>query len=53
MEKLNLTADVMTGPLQFAPGRRDALRSVVVVKFDGKTQKAMPDIYTWNGKDGN
>jgi len=53
MEKLNLNADVMTGPLQFAPGRRDALRSVVVVKFDGKTQKAMPDIYTWNGKDGN
>jgi hypothetical protein len=53
MEKLNLTADVMTGPLQFSPGRRDALRSVVVVKFDGKTQKAMPDIYTWNGKDGN
>ena len=53
MEKLNLNADVMTGPLQFTPGRRDALRSVVVVKFDGKTQKAMPDIYTWNGKDGN
>jgi len=53
MEKLNLNADVMTGTLQFAPGRRDALRSVVVVKFDGKTQKAMPDIYTWNGKDGN
>jgi branched-chain amino acid transport system substrate-binding protein len=53
MEKLNLKADVMTGPLQFGPGRRDALRSVVVVKFDGKTQKVMPGIYAWNGKDGN
>jgi branched-chain amino acid transport system substrate-binding protein len=53
MEKLNLKSDVMTGPLQFGPGRRDALRSVVVVKFDGKTQKVMPGIYAWNGKDGN
>ena len=53
MEKLNLESDMMTGPLQFGPGRRDALRSVVIVKFDGKTQKVMPGLYTWNGKDGN
>jgi branched-chain amino acid transport system substrate-binding protein len=52
MEKLDLKTDVMTGPLQFGPDRRDALRSVVVVKFDGKTQKVMPGVYTWNGKDG-
>jgi branched-chain amino acid transport system substrate-binding protein len=52
MEKLDLKTDVMTGPLQFGPNRRDALRSVVVVKFDGKTQKVMPGVYTWNGKDG-
>jgi branched-chain amino acid transport system substrate-binding protein len=53
MEQLNLKADVMTGPLQFGPGRRDALRSVVVVKFDGKSQKVMPGVFAWNGKDGN
>ena len=23
-----------------------------VVKYDGKTQKMMPGVYTWNGKDG-
>jgi branched-chain amino acid transport system substrate-binding protein len=53
MEKLNLKTDTMTGPLQFAPGRRDALRSVVVVKYDGVTQKVMPGVFHWNGKDGN
>ena len=53
MEKLNLNSDLMTGPLQFSATRRDALRTVEVVKFDGKTQKVMPDYYTWNGKDGN
>ena len=53
MEKLNLNSDLMTGPLQFSATRRDALRTVEVVKFDGKTQKVMPDFYTWNGKDGN
>ncbi len=52
MEKLNLKTDTMTGPLQFGPGRRDALRSVVVIKYDGKTQKVMPGLFTWNGKDG-
>ena len=53
MEKLNLNSDLMTGPLQFSATRRDALRTVEVVKFDGKTQIVMPDYYTWNGKDGN
>ena len=53
MEKLDLKTDTMTGPLQFAPGRRDALRSVVVVKYDGVTQKVMPGVFHWNGKDGN
>ena len=52
MEKLDLRSDTMTGPLQFGAGRRDALRSVVVVKFDGITQKVMPGVYSWNGKDG-
>jgi branched-chain amino acid transport system substrate-binding protein len=53
MEKLNLNSDLMTGPLQFSATRRDALRTVEVVKFDGKSQKVMPDYYSWNGKDGN
>ena len=52
MAKLDLKTDTMTGALQFGPERRDALRSVVVVKFDGKAQKVMPGVYTWNGKDG-
>ena len=52
MEKLDLKTDTMTGPLQFGPGRRDALRSVVVIKYDGVTQKVMPGVFTWNGKDG-
>jgi branched-chain amino acid transport system substrate-binding protein len=52
MEKLDLKTDTMTGPLQFGPGRRDALRSVVVIKYDGVTQKVMPGLFTWNGKDG-
>lgn len=53
MEKLDLKTDLMTGPLQFGPGRRDALRSVVVVKYDGKAQKVLPQVHTWNGADGN
>ena len=52
MEKLDLKTDTMAGPLQFGPGRRDALRSVVVIKYDGQTQKVMPGVFTWNGKDG-
>jgi branched-chain amino acid transport system substrate-binding protein len=53
MEKLDLKPEVMTGPLEFGPNRRDALRSVVVVKYDGTTQTVLPGVYTWNGKDGN
>jgi branched-chain amino acid transport system substrate-binding protein len=53
METLDLKHEVVAGPIRFGPGRRDAIRDNVVVKFDGKTQKVMPGIYTWNGKDGN
>jgi branched-chain amino acid transport system substrate-binding protein len=53
MEKLNLKTEVTVGSIQFGSDRRDAIRDNVVVKFDGKTEKVMPGIYTWNGKDGN
>lgn len=52
MEKLNLKSEVMVGPLQFAPDRRDALRTATIIKYDGKTFKAMPGAYVWNGRDG-
>ena len=52
MESLDFKPEIMAGPLQFGPQRRDAMRSGFVVKYDGKTQKMMPGVYTWNGKDG-
>jgi branched-chain amino acid transport system substrate-binding protein len=53
MESLEVKHELIVGTLKFAPGRRDAIRDNVVVKFDGKTSKVMPGVYTWNGKDGN
>ena len=52
MEALDFKPEILAGPLQFGPNRRDAMRSGFVVKYDGKTQKMMPGVYTWNGKDG-
>jgi branched-chain amino acid transport system substrate-binding protein len=52
MEQLDFKPEIMAGPLQFGKDRRDAMRSGFVVKYDGKTQKQMPGVYTWNGKDG-
>jgi branched-chain amino acid transport system substrate-binding protein len=52
METLDFKPEIMAGPLQFGPSRRDAMRSGFVVKYDGKTQKMMPGVYTWNGTDG-
>ena len=52
MESLDFKPEIMAGPLQFGKDRRDAMRSGFVVKYDGKTQKQMPGVYTWNGKDG-
>lgn len=53
MQKLDLKTDLMPEPLKFGPERRDALRGVYVVKFDGKTRTVMPGVYTWNGKSGS
>jgi branched-chain amino acid transport system substrate-binding protein len=52
METLDFKPEILAGPLQFGKDRRDAMRSGFVVKYDGKTQKMMPGVYTWNGKDG-
>jgi branched-chain amino acid transport system substrate-binding protein len=49
MEKLNIHDDFMPGPLAFSPTRRDAARTMVIIKYDGKTQKVMPGTYTWDG----
>ncbi len=52
MESLDFKPEILAGPLQFGKDRRDGMRSGFVVKYDGKTQKMMPGVYTWNGKDG-
>jgi branched-chain amino acid transport system substrate-binding protein len=52
MESLDFKPEIMAGPLQFGPNRRDGMRSGFVVKYNGTTQKMMPGVYTWNGKDG-
>jgi branched-chain amino acid transport system substrate-binding protein len=52
MESLDFKPEILAGPLQFGPGRRDGMRSGFVVKYDGTAQKMMPGVYTWNGKDG-
>lgn len=52
MEQLDLKNDLQPEPLRFGPDRRDALRGVYVIKYDGKTQKVLPGVYSWNGKDG-
>jgi hypothetical protein len=51
-ETLDIKPEIIAGSLQFAANRRDAMRSGFVVKYDGQTQKMMPGVYTWNGKDG-
>jgi branched-chain amino acid transport system substrate-binding protein len=52
MEQVSVKPDIMAGEERFGPDRRDALRDVFVIRFDGKKQTVMPGIYTWNGKDG-
>ena len=52
MEGLNIRPEIMAGPIQFGPGRRDGMRSGFVVKYDGTAQKMMPGVYTWDGKAG-
>ena len=53
LEKLNFKPDITAGPIVFGKDRRDGLRDVFVIKFDGKTQTPQPGIYSWNGKDGS
>lgn len=52
LEGTRVKPDVMAGELAFGPNRRDALRDVIVVRFDGTKQTVMPGVYTWNGTDG-
>jgi branched-chain amino acid transport system substrate-binding protein len=52
MESLEIKPEIMAGPLKFGPDRRDALRSMLVIKYDGKEQKLMPGVYAWDGKLG-
>ncbi len=53
LEKLNIQPDFSPGPIAFGPHRRDAARTVVIIKYDGKTQQAMPGAYTWDGTAAN
>jgi branched-chain amino acid transport system substrate-binding protein len=52
LEGTKVKPDVMAGELAFGENRRDALRDVIVVRFDGTKQTVMPGVYTWNGTDG-
>ena len=52
MASLNFNSGVMAGPTAFGPKRRDGMRSSIFVKYNGKTEKLMPGVYHWNGKDG-
>jgi branched-chain amino acid transport system substrate-binding protein len=52
MDQINAQFDIMAGPIVFNDGRRDGLRDVVVVKFDGEKEQVMPGVYSWNGEDG-
>ncbi|MCC6473504.1 MAG: ABC transporter substrate-binding protein [Burkholderiales bacterium] len=52
MESLDFDTGAVAGNIQFAKGRRDGMRSTIVVKFDGKKHTVMPAVYTWNGRDG-
>jgi branched-chain amino acid transport system substrate-binding protein len=53
LERLNFKPDILAGPIVFGKDRRDGLRDIFVIKFDGKTQTPQPGIYSWNGKDGS
>lgn len=48
LEKVDLDSGVMVSPIKFGPGRRDAMRGQVVIKFDGKTLTRMPGTYEWD-----
>lgn len=52
MESLDFKPDILAGPIQFGSERRDAVRDMLVVKYDGKTQRVMPGVYSWDGKLG-
>ncbi len=52
LEHLDLKTEIQGEALRFSPERHDALRGVYVVRFDGKTEKVEPGVYSWNGKDG-
>lgn len=52
METTDFESGALAGPTVFAKDRRDGYRSSIFIKFDGKTHKLMPGVYSWNGKDG-
>ena len=52
LETVDFDSEVLAGPIAFSATRRDGHRASVFVKFDGKTHKLMPGVYSWNGKDG-
>lgn len=48
LEATDLDVGVYSGPVQFGDGRRDAVRSNNVLKFDGATVEVVGS-YTWDG----
>lgn len=52
MQSLDFKPEMLAGPIQFGPNRRDALRSVFVIRFDGQKESQMPGVYSWSPKEG-
>lgn len=52
IDQIDEKFDIMAGPIVFSKDRRDGLRDVIVIRFDGKKEQAEPGVYSWNGVDG-
>ncbi len=52
LESLDVKFDIMADNIAFGKDRRDAVRGMYIVKFDGTKQTVVPGVYRWNGKDG-
>src|SRR6185369_3905122 len=48
LEKLDAKPDFLPAPIAFDAVRRDALRTIQVLKFDGKREEVMPELYFWD-----
>jgi branched-chain amino acid transport system substrate-binding protein len=52
LNQINEKFDIMSGPIVFNKDRRDGLRDIFVIRFDGVEERVEPGLYSWNGTDG-